>query len=56
MEAYLDVQEKWNVVRVRKGLEKKKRWIALSLTDIRKYDEIRKPDPFVSVGGKYLKE
>ncbi|MDG6251027.1 DUF365 domain-containing protein [Methanocalculus sp.] len=53
---YLEVQEKWQGVRTRKGERKKKNWIALELENIRKYDKIKKPERFVSVGGKYLKE
>ena len=55
VKAYFDVQKKWKAVRVRKGPEKKKKWIALSLTDIRKYAEIKKQKQFVPVGGKYLR-
>ncbi len=53
---YLQVQEKWQGGRVRKGEGRKKNWIALELENIRKYDKIKKPERFVSVGGKYLKE
>jgi len=51
---YINVQEKWRGVRARKGEGKKKKWIALELENILKYDEIIKPDRFVPVGGKYL--
>ena len=54
--AYLEEQEKWKGMRVRKGESKKRNWIALELEDIRKYDEIRKPTRFVPVGGQYLRE
>lgn len=53
---YLDTQGKWKGVRVRGGEPKKREWMALQLEDIRKYDTIRKPERFVSVGGKYLRD
>lgn len=53
---YLDTQGKWRGVRVRTGERKKREWMALLLEDIRKYDTIRKPERFVPVGGKYLRE
>lgn len=56
VKAYFEIQEKWKSVRVKKGERKKKKWIALTLTDIKKYPEIQRPDRFLSVGGKYLKE
>lgn len=56
VKAYLEVQEKWKTVRVRKRPETKPKWIALKLTDIRKYDKIQKPNRFVPVGGKYLRD
>jgi len=53
---YLGEQKKWQGVRVRKGEgRKKKDWIALELDGIRQYDTIRKPERFVPVGGKYLR-
>ncbi|MDD3407167.1 MAG: DUF365 domain-containing protein, partial [Methanomicrobium sp.] len=48
-------QDKWNKVRVRNKEGKKKKWIAIKLTNIQKYPKIKKPDRFVPVGGKYLK-
>ena len=54
--AYVENQERWQGVRVRKGEAKKRVWMALELEDIRKYDTVQKPDRFVPVGGKYLRE
>lgn len=53
--SYLSEQDKWNKVRVRNKEGKKKKWIAIKLTNIQKYPKIKKPDRFVPVGGKYLK-
>jgi len=54
--AYVENQERWQGVRVRKGEGKKRNWIALELEDIRKYRTVRKPERFVPVGGRYLRE
>lgn len=54
--AYVENQERWQGVRVRKGEGKKKTWIALELEDVRRYKDIQKPTRFVPVGGKYLRE
>ena len=54
--AYVTSQERWQGVRVRKDGGKKKQWIALELDNIRKYDAVKKPERFVPVGGKYLRE
>ncbi|NQS74805.1 MAG: DUF365 domain-containing protein, partial [Methanoculleus sp.] len=40
----------------RKGEAKKRAWMALELEDIQEYDKPRKPERFVPVGGKYLRE
>jgi len=56
VEEYLSGLEKWKSVRVRKGEGKKKRWIALELDNIRRYENIKKPNRFVPVGGMYLRE
>lgn len=56
LEEYLDWQEHWKGPRVRNGPAKKKPWMALELEDIRKYGAVRKPERFVPVGGKYLRE
>ncbi len=56
VKAYLESQEQWQGIRVRKGEAKKRVWMALELEDIRKYDTVQKPDRFVPVGGKYLRE
>jgi len=52
--AYVEGQEQG--VRVRKGEPKKRPWMALELEDIREYDRIKKPERFVPVGGRYLRE
>lgn len=54
--AYIENQERWKGVRVRKGEGKKKSWMALELEEVRRYDAIQKPERFVPVGGKYLRE
>lgn len=54
--AYVTSQERWQGVRVRKGEGKKRAWMALELDNIRKYDAVKKPERFVPVGGKYLRE
>jgi hypothetical protein len=54
--AYLQKQERWQGVRVRKGETKKRAWMALELEDIREYDTVKKPERFVPVGGRYLRE
>ncbi|MDO8842492.1 DUF365 domain-containing protein [Methanocalculus sp.] len=57
MIAYLENQERWKAFRVRKGNESRKRsWMALELEDIRAYAAVQKPDRFVPVGGRYLRE
>ena len=53
--AYVDNQERWQGVRVRKGEAKKRAWMALELEGIRKYDTVKKPERFVPVGGRYLR-
>ena len=55
-EAYVENQERWQGVRVRKGETKKRAWMALELEDIREYDTVKKPERFVPVGGRYLRE
>jgi len=56
VKAYVENQERWQGVRVRKGEAKKRAWMALELEDIREYDRIKKPERFVPVGGRYLRE
>ncbi len=57
MVAYLENQERWKAVRVRKGNENRKRnWMALELEDIRAYKTVQKPERFVPVGGQYLRD
>jgi len=53
---YVASQERWQGVRVRKGEGKKRNWMALELEGIRKYDVVKKPERFVPVGGRYLRE
>ena len=55
-EAYVENQERWQGIRVRKGEGKKRAWMALELEDIRPYDKVQRPERFVPVGGKYLRE
>ena len=54
--AYVENQERWQGLRVRKGEARKRPWMALELEDIRKYDTVKKPERFVPVGGRYLRE
>ena len=56
VKAYVGNQERWQGVRVRKEVPRKRPWMALELEDIRKYDTVKKPERFVPVGGRYLKE
>ena len=53
--AYVEGQERWQGVRVRKEKPRKRPWMALELEDIRRYDKPRKPERFVPVGGRYLR-
>ena len=53
--AYVESQERWQGVRVRKGEARKRAWMALELEDSHRYDKIRKPERFVPVGGRYLR-
>jgi hypothetical protein len=54
--AYVENQERWQGIRVRKEAPRKRPWMALELKDIRKYDTVKKPERFVPVGGRYLRE
>ena len=54
--AYVENQERWQGVRVRKEAPRKRPWMALELEDIQKYDTVMKPERFVPVGGRYLRE
>jgi hypothetical protein len=56
VKTYVENQERWQGVRVRRGEGKKKTWIALELEEVRRYKDIQKPTRFVPVGGKYLRE
>lgn len=50
MKEYVKSQERWG----RSG--RKKKWMAIELEEIKKYDKIVKPKRFVGVGGQYLRE
>ena len=52
--AYVEGQGRWQGVR--KGEARKRNWMALELEDIREYDSVKKPERFVPVGGRYLRE
>ena len=54
--AYVENQERWQGVRVRKEVPRKRPWMALEIEDIQKYDTVVKPERFVPVGGRYLRE
>ncbi len=54
--AYVENQERWQGVRVRKEVPRKRPWMAIELGDIQKYDTVMKPERFVPVGGRYLRE
>ena len=56
IKTYINNQKRWEGIRVRKGQIKKKKWMAIELQDIKKYNQIKKPTRFVTVGGRYLKE
>lgn len=54
---YLEYQDHWKSTRVRKGDPiKKKLWMAIELTNIHKYPDIKKPERFVPVGGQYIRK
>lgn len=50
MREYVKSQERWG----RSG--RKKKWMAIELEEVKKYDKIVKPKRFVGVGGQYLRE
>ena len=54
--AYVENQVRWQGIRVRKEVPRKRPWMALELEDIRNYDTVKKPERFVAVGGRYLRE
>jgi hypothetical protein len=54
--AYVENQERWQGIRVRKEAPRKRPWMALELEEIQKYDTVMKPERFVPVGGRYLRE
>ena len=56
VKAYVENQERWQGIRVRKGEGRKRNWMALELESIREYGTVRKPEQFVPVGGRYLRE
>jgi len=53
--AYVENQERWQGIRVRKEVPRKRPWMALELEDILEYNTVKKPERFVPVGGKYLR-
>ena len=56
IETYIDNQKQWKRTRVRKDMVKKKKWMAIKLRDIKKYELTEKPAQFVTAGGHYLWE
>jgi hypothetical protein len=56
VQAYVEGQDRWKAVRAREDKPKKRPWLALELEDIQQYDTVKKPERFVPVGGKYLRE
>ena len=56
VKTYVENQERWQGIRVRKEAPRKRPWMALELGDIQKYDTVLKPERFVPVGGRYLRE
>jgi hypothetical protein len=56
IESYIDKQKRWKSIRLRKKMVKKKNWMAIELKDIKKFKQTEKPDEFVTVGGRYLRE
>lgn len=56
IETYIDNQKQWKRIRVRKDVIKRRKWMAIELVDIKKYEQTKKPIQFVTVGGHYLRE
>jgi len=56
IKTYLNFQQTWKGYRARKDFVKGKRWMAIELEKIEKYQYIQKPDHFVTVGGRYLRK
>ncbi len=56
VKTYVENQERWQGIRVRKEAPRKRPWMALELEEIQKYDTVMKPERFVPVGGRYLRE
>jgi hypothetical protein len=56
LEDYMIIQAKWAETRVRRGPAKKKMWMGLNLSGIKKYSVIQKPERFIPVGGQYIRE
>ena len=54
--SYAAGQGRWQGIRVRKEVPRKRPWMALELEDIRKYDMVKRPERFVPVGGRDLRE
>lgn len=53
---YIDNQNQWKSIRIRKDKVKKKKWLIIELSDIKKYKKVKKPVRFVPVSGHYLRE
>jgi hypothetical protein len=53
---YLGNQQNWKGYRSRKDIVRVKKWMAIELAKVKKYQNIQKPNHFVTVGGKYLRK
>ena len=53
---FIKSQERWKSGWKSRGVEKKKKWMAIELEDIKKYRNPIKPKRFISVGGQYLRD
>lgn len=57
LENYYANQDRWKVIRVRKDRPKsKKKWIAIELQALKKYDTIKKIPYYITVAGQYIRE
>jgi hypothetical protein len=56
IQQYLKTQERWKTSRSRRNINKKKKWMAIKLIDIKKYPKVIKPAHFVPVGGQYMRK
>lgn len=56
LDIYIEANKKWKTKRTRrKGETKSRRWIAIELESIRRYDTPIKPKHFIPISGKYIK-